>query len=95
MREAIIAFFDDNVAWLTRVLEQGEAERSLRLTGSPSDAAQTILSGLEGALLVARPYADVARFESAAARLLSGLAQPAPDLSGVRPNRGSSGGPRC
>jgi TetR/AcrR family transcriptional repressor of nem operon len=74
MRVAIIGFFDHNEAWLTRVLEQGRAEGTLRLDGSASDAARTILSALEGALLVARPYADVARFESAARRLLSDLA---------------------
>lgn len=33
-----------------------------------------ILSGLEGAMLVARPYGEVARFKSAAAQLLMGLA---------------------
>ena len=32
-----------------------------------------IVSGLEGAMLVARPYGDTNRFESAAARLLAGL----------------------
>jgi TetR/AcrR family transcriptional repressor of nem operon len=74
MRDAIIGFFDDNEAWLTGVLEQGQAGGTLRLNGSASDAAQTILSGLEGALLVARPYADVVRFESAAQRLLGDLA---------------------
>jgi TetR/AcrR family transcriptional repressor of nem operon len=74
MRDAIISFFDDNEAWLAGVLEQGQADGTLRLDGSASDAARTILSGLEGALLVARPYADVVRFESAARRLLSDLA---------------------
>jgi TetR/AcrR family transcriptional regulator, transcriptional repressor for nem operon len=73
MREAIIAFFDQNEAWLTVVLEQGRQEGSLRLTGSPRDEAQAILSGLEGALLIARPYGDVARFEAAATRLLTNL----------------------
>ena len=32
------------------------------------------LSGLEGALLIARPYGDVARFQAAASRLLASLA---------------------
>ena len=35
--------------------------------------ARMIVSGLEGAMLVARPYGDTNRFESAAARLLAGL----------------------
>ncbi len=73
MREAIIGFFDDSEAWLTGVLEQGRAAGTLRLSGSERDAAQSIVSGLEGALLVARPYGDVARFEAAASGLLASL----------------------
>src|SRR5947199_4610086 len=74
MRDAVIGFFDDNEVWLTRVLAQGQEEGSLRLGGSASEAAQAIIGGLEGALLVARPYGDMARFEAAATRLLTGLA---------------------
>jgi TetR/AcrR family transcriptional repressor of nem operon len=74
MRDAVIRFFDDNEAWLAGVLEQGQAEGALHLGGSASEAAQAIVSGLEGALLVARPYGDVARFQAAATRLLTSLA---------------------
>jgi hypothetical protein len=56
------------------VLEQGEEEGSLSLEGRARDGAQTIVSGLEGALLVARPYGDVDRFQAAATRLLASLA---------------------
>jgi len=83
MRDAVIRFFDANEAWLTRVLEQGVEEGALHLQGSASDAAQAIVSGLEGALLVARPYGDAARFQAAAAGLLRGLAA-APAPEGVR-----------
>jgi TetR/AcrR family transcriptional repressor of nem operon len=75
MRKAIIGFFDDSEVWLTNVLEQGQGEGTLHLTGSASDEAQAIVSGLEGALLVARPYGDVARFQAAATRLLSSLSE--------------------
>jgi TetR/AcrR family transcriptional repressor of nem operon len=74
LKNAIIGFFDDSEAWLTDVLEQGEEEGSLRLEGRARDGAQTIVSGLEGALLVARPYGDVDRFQAAATRLLASLA---------------------
>src|SRR5512133_1645858 len=74
MRKAIIGFFDDSEAWLTDVLEQGEEDGSLSLDGRARDGAQTIVSGLEGALLVARPYGDVDRFQAAATRLLASLA---------------------
>jgi TetR/AcrR family transcriptional regulator, transcriptional repressor for nem operon len=77
MRTAVVGFFDENEAWLTTVLEQGEAEGTLHLTGSASEAAQSIVSGLEGALLVARPYRDVARFQAAATGLLASFAAPA------------------
>jgi TetR/AcrR family transcriptional regulator, transcriptional repressor for nem operon len=78
MRDAVIRFFDDNEAWLTNVLEQGEEEGALRLSGSASEAAQALVSGLEGALLIARPYGDAARFQGAATRLLTSLASAAP-----------------
>lgn len=74
MREAVLRFFDENEAWLTGVLEQGEEEGALHLDGSASEVAQAIVSGLEGALLIARPYGDVARFQTAATRLLASLA---------------------
>ena len=44
-----------------------------------------IVGGLEGAMLVARPYGDIARFQAAAANLLAGLA-PA-DRPGPGPGR--------
>jgi TetR/AcrR family transcriptional regulator, transcriptional repressor for nem operon len=73
MRDALIGYFDDSEAWLTQVLERGQQEGTLQLRGSATDIAQTIVSSLEGALLIARPYGDVARFEAAASRLLTSL----------------------
>jgi TetR/AcrR family transcriptional repressor of nem operon len=75
MRDAVLRFFDENETWLVGVLEQGEDEGTLRLVGSASEVAQAVVSGLEGALLIARPYGDVVRFQSAAARLLGSLAR--------------------
>jgi TetR/AcrR family transcriptional regulator, transcriptional repressor for nem operon len=78
MRDAVIRFFDENEAWLTGVLAQGEEAGTLRLDGPASEAAQALVSGLEGALLIARPYGDVARFQAAATRLLTSLASASP-----------------
>src|SRR3954449_6675 len=64
MRAAVIDFFDENEAWLTGVLERGQQEGALRLDGSAGDAAQALVSGLEGALLIARPYGDTGRFQA-------------------------------
>jgi TetR/AcrR family transcriptional repressor of nem operon len=73
MRARVVRFFDDNERWLARVLEAGRADAALRFQGSPRDVARTLLAGLEGAMLVARPYGDLKRFRSAAALLLDGL----------------------
>ena len=73
MRDAILRFFDDNEGWLQTVLEDGRADRSMSFDGTAADGAQTILGGLEGAMLVARPYRDMARFEAAATRLIAGV----------------------
>jgi TetR/AcrR family transcriptional repressor of nem operon len=73
MREAVIRFFDDNQKWLVGVLDQGRTDKTLRITGSNDELAQSIISTLEGAMLVARPYGDLAIFNSTARRLLAGL----------------------
>ncbi len=73
MREAVVTFFERNEAWLEGVLERGKADGTLGFTGAAREVAEAIVSGLEGAMLVARPHEDVARFEVAAARLLDGL----------------------
>ncbi len=73
MRAAVICFFDQNEQWLARVLEQGASEGSVSFEGDARDAAQSIISGLEGAMLIARPYGDVARFDVAASRILDAL----------------------
>jgi TetR/AcrR family transcriptional repressor of nem operon len=78
MRDAVRRFFDENEAWLAGVLERGREEGSLRLRGSANEAAQAIVGGLEGAMLIARPYGDVARFHTAATRLLESLARAVP-----------------
>jgi TetR/AcrR family transcriptional regulator, transcriptional repressor for nem operon len=77
MRAAVIRFFDDNEAWLAGVFEQGLADGSLDVEGSAREAAQALLGGLEGAMLLARPYADTTRFDAAATRLLASLASDA------------------
>jgi len=83
MRDNVLRFFDDNEAWLKDVLDQGQKEGSLRLDGSPREAARALVGGLEGALLIARPYDDPTRFKAVAARLLTSLAgaTPANDTS--------------
>jgi len=74
MQDAVVSFFDDNESWLAGVLGEGRDGGSLRFTGAARDAARMIIDCLEGAMLMARPYGDVSRFEAAAASLLAGFA---------------------
>ena len=86
MQNAVIRFFDENEAWLEAVLVQGQEEGTLEFAGSPSDAARMIVSALEGAMLVSRPYGDPARFQATAARLFASLTKSssATELAGSR-----------
>ena len=81
VREAVVAFLDENEAWLELVLERGREEGSLHFEGSTGTLATSLVGGLEGAMLVARPYRAVGRFEDAAARLLASLAGIDPRLA--------------
>jgi TetR/AcrR family transcriptional repressor of nem operon len=73
MRDAVIGFFDHNQRWLANLLKEGKADGTLAYHGRAEDAAQSILSTLEGAMLVARPYGDLTRFDAASKQLLNSL----------------------
>ena len=73
MRTEVIRFFDDNQKWLSGLLTEGKTDRTLNFSGAADDVAQNILSTLEGAMLVARPYGDLERFNAATNQLLAGL----------------------
>jgi TetR/AcrR family transcriptional repressor of nem operon len=74
MQTAVIDFFDSNETWLERVVDQGQREGTLRAGQTARDIARAIVGGFEGALLVARPYGDIARFQAAIRPLLAALA---------------------
>ena len=86
IRDRLISFFDQNEAWLERVLEQGSADGSLHLSAPPREVAQLIVSALEGAMLVARPYGEIDRFDAAVTGLLAGL-----NATGVAKGRARAG----
>ncbi|WP_165230527.1 TetR/AcrR family transcriptional regulator [Aquisphaera insulae] len=65
--------FEDHEAWLRRVLDEGKKSRSLRFDASPRDEARLILSSLEGAMLIARTFEDMRRFETSARHILAKL----------------------
>jgi TetR/AcrR family transcriptional regulator, transcriptional repressor for nem operon len=74
MRRIVIQFFNDNETWLAHVLERGCEEGTLRVDGSSNEMARIVIATLEGAMLVALPFGDVARFQTAAKSLLGSLA---------------------
>lgn len=73
MKEEIKHFFDQNEHWLIAVLEQGRETGVLRFTGLARDVARALVGSLEGAMMLARSYGEVSRFEMVADRLLAEL----------------------
>jgi TetR/AcrR family transcriptional repressor of nem operon len=84
MQAAVRGFIDANQAWLAAVIDEGVRAGSLRRPDSVADTAVMLVAGLEGAMLVARPYGDAGRFRNAAAPLLAAV------LLDVAPARVSS-----
>jgi TetR/AcrR family transcriptional regulator, transcriptional repressor for nem operon len=73
MQAIVVQFFLDNETWLGNVLEQGTTEETIRVAGTTTDAARSIVANLEGAMLVARPFHDIGRFQTAAAAMITAL----------------------
>ena len=66
MKDAVKRFFDANERWVARVLDEGRKAHALKLAGAAPELARTLVAALEGAMLVARSYGEVSRFEAAA-----------------------------
>jgi TetR/AcrR family transcriptional regulator, transcriptional repressor for nem operon len=73
MQAAVLRFFDQSETWLGSVLGEGREQGTLLLRTSPRETAQMIVGTLEGAMLVARSYDDINRFQGAASQLVSSL----------------------
>jgi TetR/AcrR family transcriptional repressor of nem operon len=73
MQGAVADFFERNERWLAEVLKQGRDDGTLSFPGSPLEEARSIVSGLEGAMLIARSIGDIKRFNAAASHLLTAL----------------------
>jgi len=73
MRDPMRHFFDENERWLTVVLQKGKKDKTLKFSGTAAQAAQTLVGGLEGAMMIARSYGDFERFASTSDRLLASL----------------------
>ncbi len=77
MRDGVLSFFGLNEEWLTRVLEEGRQAETLRFEGPAARIAAFLVSSLEGAMLLARSYGKISRFESVAKKLLDDLVRDA------------------
>ena len=64
--QAVRRLFEDNEAWLARLLEEGRKKRQFRFKGPAEITARSLFSTLEGALLMARAFRDIHRFETTA-----------------------------
>ena len=73
MKDEMRHFFDENDRWLVAVLEEGRRSGALKFSGSSLDVARALVGALEGAMMLARSYGEVARFEAVAGRLLAEL----------------------
>jgi TetR/AcrR family transcriptional repressor of nem operon len=73
MRARLNAFFDANEAWLVGVLDAGRSAGSLSFEGPAHAKARMVIGALEGAMLLARVYGQVARFTAVATELLAAL----------------------
>jgi TetR/AcrR family transcriptional regulator, transcriptional repressor for nem operon len=86
MQAGIRRFFDFNEAWLARIITEGRRAGEFHARGSARDVARMLMSSLEGAMLVARPYDDVERFVASAAQIIASLRVPKP-VRGKRRSR--------
>ncbi len=67
------AFFAENEGWLAEALTAGREAGTLRFEGSPRSQAEAFLSGVEGAMLLARAHQDVTRYCAVAHQHLAQL----------------------
>jgi TetR/AcrR family transcriptional repressor of nem operon len=73
MQKTVRQFFKANHSWLESVIAYGRSAGNLAPQGTDVDAARVLLSGLEGAMLIARPLKDIDSFYVTARALLANL----------------------
>jgi TetR/AcrR family transcriptional regulator, transcriptional repressor for nem operon len=71
--QGVRRLFADNEDWLGKLLEEGRKMRQFRFKGSANVAARSLFSSLEGALLTARAFHDIGRFEATSRWILETL----------------------
>jgi TetR/AcrR family transcriptional repressor of nem operon len=71
--QSVRRLFADNEAWLGKVLEEGRKKRQFRFKGPADVAARALFASLEGALVTARAFRDVRRFEATSHWIMEAL----------------------
>lgn len=73
VQRAVLRLFEHNEAWIAKVLEEGRKQRQFRFDGPSDAAARCLFSALEGALLMARAFRDLGRFEASTRWIVENL----------------------
>jgi TetR/AcrR family transcriptional regulator, transcriptional repressor for nem operon len=73
MKDEVRRFFDQNERWLIAVLKQGQDAGEFRFTGPADVVARALVGSLEGAMMLARSFGDISRFQPVADRLVAAL----------------------
>lgn len=73
MKDRLKQFFDANEQWLVAVLEDGRATGCLSFAGDANELAHCLIGSLEGAMMLARSYGRIERFDASAERLLADI----------------------
>ena len=73
VRTEVKKFFQDNEVWLTRLLRKGQEVGDFEFKADPSEVAISILSVLEGAMVIAESLEDPGRLGAATKWVLSSV----------------------
>lgn len=73
VRAEVKQFFQENEVWLTRLLLQGQEAGEFDLRAGASEMAKSILSALEGAMVIAESLGDPERLGSISRWILSSI----------------------
>ncbi|MCM3628333.1 TetR/AcrR family transcriptional regulator [Paenibacillus glycanilyticus] len=73
MREGLARFFEANLTWLERVLDEGRREGDLHFEGASHLRAHQILASFQGGQLLARSFRDPGKFHRIAEEALFAL----------------------
>jgi TetR/AcrR family transcriptional repressor of nem operon len=63
VRHAVQAFFKLNETWLAKVLEQGQADGTLRVSGNAESTARAVFASFQGSVMASRLFQTQARID--------------------------------